>query len=90
MKENILDLIIIETNKDHFKIWDDYFSESYKMQIYNSLECILENKKIFNDNTIFIIKMDLKKNNFSTILKNKAIYIIDKNFVVTDSKSDKN
>ena len=27
MKEHILDLLIVENNKEHFKIWDDYFQK---------------------------------------------------------------
>ena len=38
MKEDILDLIIVETNKDLFKIRDDYFSKIFKIKIFNSLE----------------------------------------------------
>ena len=45
MKEHILDLIIIESNIDHTKIWDDYFSNKYEIKIFNSLENSLENKK---------------------------------------------
>ena len=57
MKEDISDLIIVETNKDLFKIWDDYFSKIFKIKIFNSLENVLENKKIFNNDTIFIIQI---------------------------------
>ena len=35
MKEHILDLIIVEKNEDHFKIWDDYFSKKFKIKIFN-------------------------------------------------------
>ena len=45
MKEHILDLIIIESNIDHYKIWDDYFSNKYEIKTFNSLENSLENKK---------------------------------------------
>ena len=38
MKENILDLIIVENNEDHFKIWDDYFSKKFKIKVFKSLE----------------------------------------------------
>ena len=70
MKEHILDLIIIENNIDHFKIWDDYFSNKFKIKIFNSLENSLENKKIFNNNTIFIIQVNQQKSNFNkTIAK---------------------
>ena len=50
MKEHILDLIIIETNIDHTKIWEDYFSNKYEIKTFNSLDNSLENKKIFNKN----------------------------------------
>ena len=49
MKEHILDLIIVENNKDHFKIWDDYFSKKFKIKVLNRLENCLESKNIFNN-----------------------------------------
>ena len=63
MKEHILDLIIIETNIDYTKIWEDYFSNKYEIKTFNSLENSLENKKIFNNNTIFIIQVNQQKSN---------------------------
>ena len=47
MKEHILDLIIVENNKDHFKIWDDYFSKKFKIKVFNSLENGLRRQKYF-------------------------------------------
>ena len=32
MKENIFELIIIETNKEHLKIWEDYFLNKYRVK----------------------------------------------------------
>ena len=62
MKEHILDLIIVENNKDHFKIWDDYFSKKFKIRVFYSLENGLEDKNIFNNDTIFIIQISQQKN----------------------------
>ena len=42
MKEHILDLIIVENNEDHFKIWDDYFSKKFKIKVFKTLENALE------------------------------------------------
>ena len=36
MKDHILDLLIVENNKEHFIIWSDYFSTKYKIQIQNT------------------------------------------------------
>ena len=90
MKEHILDLIIIESNIDHSKIWDDYFSNKYKIKTFNSLENSLENKKIFNNNTIFIVQVNSKKNNCNIQLQNKIIYIIDDKISIPNENSHKN
>ena len=90
MEEHILDLIIIESNIDHSKIWDDYFSNKYKIKTFNSLENSLENKKIFNNNTIFIIQVNSQKSNFNIRLQNKIIYLIDDKFSIHDENSHEN
>ena len=90
MKEHILDLIIIESNIDYSKIWDDYFSNKYKIKTFNSLENSLENKKIFNNNTIFIIQVNSQKSNFNIRLQNKIIYLIDDKFSIHDENSHEN
>ena len=89
MKEHILDLIIVENNTDHFKIWDDYFSKKFKIKIFNSLENCLENKNIFNNNTIFIIQITQQKSHFHKNIQNNIIYLIDHNLSITNVKSDK-
>ena len=90
MKEDISDLIIVETNEDLFKIWDDYFSKIFKIKIFNSLENALENKKIFNNDTIFIIQITQHKSHLNKTIQNNVIYLIDHNFSIADVKSDKN
>ena len=90
MKEHILDLIIIESNIDHTKIWDDYFSNKYEIKIFNSLENSLENKKIFNNNTIFIIQGNLQKSNCNIRLQNNIIVLIDDNFSISNESPHKN
>ena len=90
MKEDISDLIIVETNKDLFKIWDDYFSKIFKIKIFNSLENVLENKNIFNNDTIFIIQITQQKSHFVKNIQNNIIYLIDHNFSINNVKSDKN
>ena len=90
MKEHILDLIIIESNIDHTKIWDDYFSNKYEIKIFNSLENSLENKKIFNNNTIFIIQGNLQKSNCNIQVQNNIIFLIDDNFSIPNESSHKN
>ena len=90
MKEHILDLIIVENNEDHFQIWDDYFSKKFKIKIFNSLENGLEDKNVFNNDTIFIIQITQQKNYFNKNIINNSIYLIDQNLSITNEKSDKN
>ena len=90
MKEDISDLIIVETNEDLFKIWDDYFSKIFKIKIFNSLENVLENKNIFNNDTIFIIQITQQKSHLNKTIQNNVIYLIDHNFSIANVKSDKN
>ncbi len=90
MKEHTLDLLIVEKNKEHFKIWNDYFSIKYKIQIFHSLESGLKNKKIINKDTIFIIRTSKIKNKLSNNIENKIIYLTDYDFSTTNIKPDKN
>ena len=90
MKEHILDLIIVEKNKDHFKIWDDYFSKKFKIKVFNSLENCLKDKNIFNKDTIFIIHITQQKSHYYKKIQNNIIYLIDHNLSITNVKSDKN
>ena len=90
MKEHILDLIIVENNEDHFQIWDDYFSNKFKIKIFNNLENGLEDKSVFNNDTIFIIQTTNQKNYFNKNIQNNIIYLIDNNLSIFNVKSDKN
>ena len=90
MKEHILDLIIIENNEDHFKIWNDYFSKKFKIKVFNSIENCLEDNNIFNNDTIFIIQITQQKSHFPKNIQNNIIYLIDHNLSITNVKSDKN
>ena len=89
MKEHILDLIIVENNKDHYEIWHDYFSKEFKLKTVNCLKNALENKNIFDNNTIFIIQIDQQKSNFNKAIQNKIIYLTDKNFIPVFLASEK-
>ena len=90
MKEHILDLIIVENNEDHFKIWNDYFSKKFKIKVFNKLENCLEDKNIFNNDTIFIIHITQQKSHFHKNIENNIIYLIDHNLSITNVNSDKN
>ena len=90
MKEHILDLINVENNEDHFKVWDDYFSKKFKIKVFNSLKNCLENKNIFNNETIFIIQITQQKSHYHKKIQNNIIYLIDHNLSITNVKSDKN
>ena len=89
MKEHILDLIIVENNEDHFKIWDDYFSKKFKIKVFNRLENCLENKNIFNNDTIFIIQINQQKSYYHKKIQNNIIYLTDYNLSITNVRSDK-
>ena len=90
MKEHKLDLIIVENNKDHFRIWNDYFSKKFKIKVVNSLENGLEDKNVFNNDTLFIIQNTKQKNHLNKTIQNNIIYLIDQNFSISNVKSDKN
>ena len=89
MKEHILDLIIVENNEDHFKIWEDYFSKKFKIKIFNSLENGLEDKNIFNNDTIFIIQITQQKSLFHKKIQNNIIYLINHNLSIPNVKFNK-
>ena len=90
MKEHKLDLIIVENNEDHFKIWDDYFSKKFKIKVFNRLENCLQDKNIFNNDTIFIIQITQQKNHFHKNIQNNIIYLVDHNLSITNVNSDAN
>ena len=89
MKEHILDLIIVENNKDHFKIWDDYFSKKFKIKVFNRLESCLGDKNIFNDDTIFIIQITQQKSHFHENIQNNIIYLVNHNLSIANVKFNK-
>ena len=89
MKERILDLIIVESNEDHFKIWEDYFSKKFKIKVFNRLENCLEDKNIFNKDTIFIIQITQQKSYFHKNIQNSIIYLIDHNLSIANVKLNK-
>ena len=89
MKERILDLIIVESNEDHFKIWEDYFSKKFKIKVFNRLENCLKDKNIFNKDTIFIIQITQQKSFFHKNIQNSIIYLIDHNLSIANVKFNK-
>ena len=56
----------------------------------NSLENVLEDKNIFNNDTIFIIQITQQKSHFYKNIQNNIVYLIDHNLSITNVKSDKN
>ena len=82
MKENIFELIIIETNKEHLKIWEDYFSNKYKVKVLNKITSTLQNKTIFNNNTIFISQDVSNSKFFSKLTENKIIFLVNDNYPI--------
>ena len=60
------------------------------IKIFNSLEDCLEEKNIFNSDTIFIIQFTQQKSHFHKNIQNNIIYLIDHNFSIANIKSDNN
>tara|TARA_B100001248_G_scaffold256075_1_gene236629 strand:- start:541 stop:1206 length:666 start_codon:yes stop_codon:yes gene_type:complete len=87
MKENIFELIIIETNKEHLKIWEDYFLNKYKVKVLNRITSTLQNKTIFNNETIFISQDVSNGNFFSKLTKNNIIFLVNDNYQTSKSVS---
>ena len=94
MKENIFELIIIETNKEHLKIWEDYFLNKYRVKVLNRITSTLQNKTIFNNETIFISQDVSNGKFFRKLTENNIIFLVNDNYpinklVSSDINSDK-
>ena len=94
MKENIFELIIIETNKEHLKIWEDYFLNKYRVKVFNRITGSLQNKTIFNNETIFISQDVSNGKFFSKLTENNIIFLVNDNYPINklvspDINSDK-
>ena len=94
MKENIFELIIIETNKEHLKIWEDYFLKKYRVKVLNRITSTLQNKTIFNNETIFISQDVSNGKFFRKLTENNIIFLVNDNYPINklvspDTNSDK-
>ena len=94
MKENIFELIIIETNKEHLKIWEDYFINKYRVKVLNRITSTLQNKTIFNNETIFISQDVSNGKFFRKLSENNIIFLVNDNYPInkllsSDINSDK-
>ena len=87
MKENIFELIIIETNKEHLKIWEDYFLNKYRVKVLNRITSTLQNKTIFNNETIFISQDVSNGKFFSKLTENNIIFLVNDNYPINKSVS---
>lgn len=87
MKENIFELIIIETNKEHLKIWEDYFLKKYRVKVLNRITSTLQNKTIFNNETIFISQDVSNGKFFSKLTENNIIFLVNDNYLINKSVS---
>ena len=90
MKENIFELIIIETNKEHLKIWEDYFLNKYRVKVLNKITSTLQNKTIFNNETIFISQDVSNGRFFSKLTENNIIFLVNDNYPVKSVSPDIN
>ena len=90
MKENIFELIIIETNKEHLKIWEDYFLNKYRVKVFNRITGSLQNKTIFNNETIFISQDVSNGRFFSKLTENNIIFLVNDNYPVKSVSPDIN
>ena len=82
MKENIFELIIIETNKEHLKIWEDYFLNKYRVKVLNRITSTLKNKTIFNNETIFISQDVSNRKFFRKLTENNIIFLVNDNYPI--------
>ena len=87
MKENIFELIIIETNKEHLQIWEDYFIKKYRVKVLNRITSTLKNKNLFNKETIFISQDVSNRKFFSTLTENNIIFLVNDNYPINKSVS---
>ena len=87
MKENIFELIIIETNKEHLKIWEDYFIKKYRLKVLNRITSALKNKSLFNKETIFISQDISNRKFFSKLTENNIIFLVNENYLINKSVS---
>ena len=60
MKVDKLKLVIFEENKELIKVWEDFFSNNYKLSFINIKSYQKLNKMEFDNNTTFICNSNIK------------------------------
>ena len=77
MKVDKLKLVIFEENNDLIEVWEDFFSNNYRLYFMNIKSDQKLHKIDFDDKTIFICNLDIKKNLFYRFRDNKFLFLID-------------
>jgi len=77
MKDDKLKIVILEEDKDLVNVWEDFFSNNYKLCFINIKSDQKLDKIDFNNKTIFICNSDLKINCLDRLKNNKFLFLID-------------
>ena len=76
MKVDKQKLIIFEKNKDLIKVWEDFFSNNYKLSFININSYQKLGEIDFDKTTIFICNSDFKLNTLDRFKDNKLLFLI--------------
>ena len=76
MKVDKQKLIIFEKNKDLIKVWEDFFSNNYKLSFININSYQKLGEIDFDKTTIFICNSDFKSNTLDRFKDNKLLFLI--------------
>ena len=78
MKEDKPKLVIFEKNQDLIEVWEDFFSNNYKLCFIKIKSDQNLDKIDFDKKTIFIFNSDIKINYLDRLKDNKVFLLIDK------------
>ena len=78
MKVDKQKLVIFEEKKDLINVWEDFFSNKYKLSFIDIKSSQKLHKFDFDNKTIFICNLNIKTNFFDSIKKNKILFLIDR------------
>ena len=70
-------IVIFEENKDMINVWEDFFSNDYKLCFINIKSDQKLDKIDFDNKTIFICNSDFKINCLDRLKNNKFLFLID-------------
>ena len=76
MKVDKQKLIIFEKNKTLIKVWEDFFSNNYKLSFININSYQKLGEIVYDKTTIFICNSDFKLNTLDRFKDNKILFLI--------------